>query len=82
MPKPATPVPEVVEVPEIKPTVREAAAESKQAPAQEDPYKDLDCVVLSHCDNPAQFYVHPIDQLSKLNQLHENLQIVSPLCPS
>nr|CAA44286.1 tudor protein [Drosophila melanogaster] len=81
VPKPATPVPEVVEVPEINPTVREAAAESKQAPAQEDPYKDLDCVVLSHCDNPAQFYVHPIDQLSKLNQLHENLQIVSPSLP-
>ncbi|EDW91282.1 maternal protein tudor [Drosophila yakuba] len=80
-PKPAIPVPEAVDVPEINPTVEEAAPESKPAPAKEDPYKDLDCVVLSHCDNPAQFFVHPIDQLSKLNQLHENLQIVSPSLP-
>ncbi|XP_026841742.1 maternal protein tudor [Drosophila persimilis] len=59
------------------------AEEPPQPPAQpeEDPYKGMETVVLSHCDNPAHFFVHPVDQLEKLNRMQENLQIVSPSLP-
>ncbi|XP_030564874.1 maternal protein tudor [Drosophila novamexicana] len=46
-----------------------------------DPYKDMERAVLSHCDNPAHFYVHPLDAVPKLKRLTENLQIVSPSLP-
>uniref|UniRef100_A0A6P4FIW5 Maternal protein tudor n=1 Tax=Drosophila rhopaloa TaxID=1041015 RepID=A0A6P4FIW5_DRORH len=80
VPKPATPVPMAVEEPEAKSVVEEPAPEPAKLP-KEDPYKDMDSVVLSHCDNPAHFFVHPIDQLEKLHRLQENLQIVSPSLP-
>ncbi|KAL7735237.1 hypothetical protein ACLKA6_016144 [Drosophila palustris] len=46
-----------------------------------DPYKDMETAVLSHCDNPAHFYVHPMDALPKIKRLTENLQIISPSMP-
>ncbi|XP_022222321.2 maternal protein tudor [Drosophila obscura] len=51
------------------------------AQPQEDPYQGMETVVLSHCDNPAHFFVHPVDQLEKLHRMQENLQIVSPSLP-
>ncbi|KAH8269419.1 hypothetical protein KR018_002793 [Drosophila ironensis] len=48
---------------------------------EDDPYKDMETAALSHCDNPAHFFVHPIDRLEKLHRLQENLQIVSPSLP-
>ncbi|XP_017073005.2 maternal protein tudor [Drosophila eugracilis] len=77
--KPVTPIPVVVAEAELKPAVQEVDPEpEKPILPKEDPYKDMDRVALSHCDNPANFFVHPIDQLEKLHQLQENLQIVSP----
>ncbi|XP_017040883.1 maternal protein tudor [Drosophila ficusphila] len=80
VPKPATPVP--VEEPKVVSVVQEVALEpEKPAPPKEDPYKDMDKFVLSHCDNPAHFFVHRIKELEKLKRLQENLQIVSPSLP-
>ncbi|KAH8400893.1 hypothetical protein KR009_001677 [Drosophila setifemur] len=86
VPKPATPVPVAIEEPEVKAAVEETAIETapepaKPTPPEEDPYKDMETVVLSHCDNPAHFFVHPISELDKLHRLQENLQIVSPNLP-
>ncbi|XP_017015661.2 protein tudor [Drosophila takahashii] len=83
VPKPPTPAPVAVEEPEAKTAVvQEVVPEPEKATlAKEDPYKHLDSFVLSHCDNPAHFFVHPIDQLDKIHQLQENLQIVSPSLP-
>ncbi|XP_030387638.1 maternal protein tudor [Scaptodrosophila lebanonensis] len=69
-PPPATPTP-----------APETETVALPATASPDPYKDMDTVVLSHCDNPAQFFVHYIDKLDTLHRLQENLQIVSPSLP-
>lgn len=96
VPKPATPVPVAVEEPVAKVAVKtepepepepQPEPEPVQEPAkitpppEEDPYKDMEKAVLSHCDNPAHFFVHPVDQLPELHRLQENLQIVSPSLP-
>ncbi|KAH8254756.1 hypothetical protein KR032_012016 [Drosophila birchii] len=96
-PKPATPVPvavkpepEAIAVVQSQPQPQpepEPEPECVQEPAkitpppEEDPYKDMEMAVLSHCDNPAHFFVHRIDQLPEVNRLQENLQIVSPSLP-
>ncbi|XP_017476597.1 PREDICTED: maternal protein tudor isoform X1 [Rhagoletis zephyria] len=46
-----------------------------------DPYADMEHAVLSHCDNPGQFFVHPYDKLDELHKLQENLQIVASSLP-
>lgn len=78
-PEPLVVEPVPAEVPEepstVSPTPTAAAAPTP------DPYKDMETAVLSHCDNPANFYVHPMDALPKLKRLTENLQIVSPSLP-
>lgn len=88
-----SPVPEPEPVAAAEPVAEPVAAEvieepvavspTPAAPAapSPDPYKDMDKAVLSHCDNPAHFYVHPMDALPKLKRLTENLQIVSPSLP-
>ncbi|ALC42057.1 tud, partial [Drosophila busckii] len=74
-----TPPPPPAEVqPEPEPTPAAAAAAASPTP---DPYKDMETAVLSHCDNPAHFYVHSMDALPALKRLTENLQIVSPSLP-
>ncbi|KAH8371983.1 hypothetical protein KR093_009569 [Drosophila rubida] len=81
---PAEPQPAPAQVPvseepvAVLPTPAVDAAPVVSAP---DPYKDMETAVLSHCDNPAHFYVHPMDALPKLKRLTENLQIVSPSLP-
>ncbi|XP_020804432.1 maternal protein tudor [Drosophila serrata] len=92
-PKPASPVPVAVKEPEPKTVVQpqpepqpEPEPESVQKPVkitppEEDPFKDMEKAVLSHCDNPAHFFVHPVDRLPEVNRLQENLQIVSPSLP-
>lgn len=84
--KAVQPVPVPVAEPVAKPAAVEKAPEPIPEPEKptiplEDPYKDMEKVVLSHCDNPGRFFVHPIDQLEKLHRLQENLQIVSPSLP-
>ncbi|KAH8261357.1 hypothetical protein KR044_007853 [Drosophila immigrans] len=81
-PVPAEPV-EVPEEPQPIAVVEEPVAVAEAAPVvpAPDPYKDMETAVLSHCDNPAHFYVHPMDALPKLKRLTENLQIVSPSLP-
>ncbi|XP_017087277.2 protein tudor [Drosophila bipectinata] len=77
----------VTAVPEPEPVAEEKAPEpvesepEKPTTPEDDPYKDMEKVVLSHCDNPGHFFVHPIDQLEELHRLQENLQIVSPSLP-
>ncbi|XP_067630078.1 maternal protein tudor isoform X2 [Eurosta solidaginis] len=56
-----------------------AATESETESA--DPYADMEHAVLSHCDNPGQFFVHPYDKLDELRSLQENLQIVAQSLP-
>lgn len=78
---------EVVEPPpvtaseEIPPAVSPPAPVAAAVTPTPDPYKDMEKAVLSHCDNPAHFYVHPLDAVPKLKRLTENLQIVSPSLP-
>ncbi|SPP73490.1 maternal protein tudor [Drosophila guanche] len=77
------PAPSVVQ-PEEEPAIAAVQDEEPPQPAaepEEDPYQGMETVVLSHCDNPAHFFVHPVDQLDKLNRMQENLQIVSPSLP-
>ncbi|XP_017033401.1 protein tudor [Drosophila kikkawai] len=78
-PPPPPPQPEPKPEPEPEPkTVQEPP---KLTPPQEDPYKDMEKAVLSHCINPTHFFVHPIDRLPEVYRLQENLQIVSPSLP-
>ncbi|TDG48300.1 hypothetical protein AWZ03_005255 [Drosophila navojoa] len=66
---------------EIPPAVSPPPPVAKAVTPTPDPYKDMEKAVLSHCDNPAHFYVHPLDAVPKLKRLTENLQIVSPSLP-
>lgn len=45
------------------------------------PYADMEHAIFSHCDNPAQFFIHPMDKVKDLERLQENLQIVSSSLP-
>ncbi|XP_075166866.1 tudor domain containing protein [Haematobia irritans] len=46
-----------------------------------DPFADWEHAVLAHCDNPAQFFIHPMDKVKELQKLQENLQIVASSLP-
>ncbi|XP_073845267.1 tudor domain containing protein [Musca autumnalis] len=45
------------------------------------PFADWEHAVLAHCDNPAQFFIHPMDKVKDLQKLQENLQIVASSLP-
>lgn len=45
------------------------------------PYADMEHAILAHCDNPAQFFIHPMDKVKDLQRLQENLQIVASSLP-
>ncbi|XP_065370364.1 maternal protein tudor isoform X2 [Calliphora vicina] len=45
------------------------------------PYADMEHAILAHCDNPAQFFIHPMDKVKELQRLQENLQIVASSLP-
>lgn len=76
------------EVPSKQTVAKEVPVVSVPEPVKEptpepvvNPYADWEHAVLAHCDNPAQFFIHPMDKVKDLQKLQENLQIVASSLP-
>ncbi|XP_054737133.1 maternal protein tudor [Anastrepha obliqua] len=78
-PSPPSPVP--YPTPTSPTTASEPQSVAESETDSVDPYADMEHAVLSHCDNPGQFFVHPYDKLDELRKLQENLQIVASSLP-
>lgn len=50
-------------------------------PDPEDPFKNMESGMLSHCDNPGRFFIHHKSKLNELHKLQENLQIIASSLP-
>uniref|UniRef100_T1PB62 Tudor domain protein n=1 Tax=Musca domestica TaxID=7370 RepID=T1PB62_MUSDO len=77
----ATTVPVTVPAPA---PVKEAIPEPEKAITPEpvvNPFADWEHAILAHCNNPAQFFIHPMDKVKDLQKLQENLQIVASSLP-
>ncbi|XP_061396523.1 maternal protein tudor [Musca vetustissima] len=80
--KPATavvppPTPAAAPAKEVTPTPEKSITPEPVV----NPFADWEHAVLAHCDNPAQFFIHPMDKVKDLQKLQENLQIVASSLP-
>ncbi|KNC21229.1 Maternal protein tudor [Lucilia cuprina] len=79
---------ETAKVEETKAKIQEVVVEPMPEPVAEpepepvvNPYADMEHAILAHCDNPAQFFIHPMDKVKDLQRLQENIQIVASSLP-
>ncbi|XP_055837554.1 maternal protein tudor [Episyrphus balteatus] len=63
------------------PTIEAPPVVVEIAEPAEDPFKNMESGMLSHCDNPGRFFIHHDSKLDELHKLQENLQIIASSLP-